>query len=62
MKLAHASPDDAATLRARVTSKGGTTERAIEAMETDGVRRAILGAVHSAAQRSRELGEELSRD
>jgi pyrroline-5-carboxylate reductase len=59
VKLVHASTEDAATLRARVTSKGGTTERAIEVMETDGVRRAILRAVRSAAQRSRELGEQL---
>ncbi|HET6492231.1 MAG TPA: pyrroline-5-carboxylate reductase dimerization domain-containing protein, partial [Burkholderiales bacterium] len=62
VKLVRASTEDAATLRARVTSKGGTTERAIEVMEADGVRRAILHAVRSAAQRSRELGEELGRD
>jgi len=62
VKLVRASTEDAATLRARVTSKGGTTERAIEVMEAEGVRRAILHAVRSAAQRSRELGEELGCD
>jgi pyrroline-5-carboxylate reductase len=62
VRLAQASAEDAATLRARVTSRGGTTERAIGMLEADDVRRAIVRAVHSAAQRSRELGEELGRD
>jgi pyrroline-5-carboxylate reductase len=62
VKLAQASTDDTPTLRARVTSKGGTTECAINVMETEGVSRAIGRAVHAAARRSRELGDELGRD
>lgn len=61
-KLASQSPDSAATLRARVTSKGGTTERALAELDRSGVREAIVRAVHAAAARSRELGETLGRD
>ncbi|MCX7672700.1 MAG: pyrroline-5-carboxylate reductase [Thiobacillaceae bacterium] len=49
-------------LRARVTSKGGTTERAIEVLEQRQVRAALLDAVRAAAERSRELGELLGKD
>ena len=61
-KLAAQSSEDAATLRARVTSKGGTTERALAAMETDKIKAAIVRAVKAAAERSREMGDELNRD
>lgn len=60
-KLAAQSSEDAALLRQRVTSKGGTTERALAAMETDRVKAAIVRAVKAAAERSRELGDELGR-
>jgi len=43
-------------LRARVTSPGGTTQRAIETLEAAGVRDALIRAVRAAARRSRELG------
>jgi len=43
-------------LRSRVTSPGGTTQRAIETMNAAGVKDAIVKAVRAAAQRSRELG------
>ncbi len=62
VKLAAAGTEDAATLRARVTSKGGTTERAIGIMEAAAVRESIVRAVHGAAERSRELGDEFGRD
>lgn len=58
-KLAAQSAEDTATLRARVTSKGGTTERAIASMENDNIKAAIVRAVKAAAERSRELGDEL---
>lgn len=61
-KLSSQSPDSAATLRKRVTSKGGTTERALAELERSGVREAIVRAVHAAAERSRELGETLGQD
>jgi pyrroline-5-carboxylate reductase len=56
VKLAAESPEDAGTLRARVTSKGGTTERAIAELDRLRVREAIVSAVRAAAERSRELG------
>lgn len=58
-KLAIQSSEDAAVLRARVTSPGGTTERAIASLERDGVADAIIRAVNEAYQRSRELGDQL---
>ena len=61
-RLALASPEPLATLRERVTSKGGTTERALKSMGGDRVGDAIVRAVHAAAERSRELGDELGRD
>jgi len=62
VKLASESGESPATLRARVTSKGGTTERAVLALEADGVKDAIVRAVRAAAERSRELGDELGKD
>jgi len=58
-QLAAASGEEFATLRTQVTSKGGTTERALASMEQDGVKAAIARAVHAAAARSRELGDQL---
>jgi pyrroline-5-carboxylate reductase len=60
-ELASQSEEDAATLRARVTSKGGTTERALGAMEETAVKNAIIQAIHAAAGRSRELGDALGK-
>lgn len=58
-RLAHESPEDPATLRARVTSKKGTTERALLSMEEHQVKQRIIDAVEAAAARSKELGDEL---
>ena len=44
-------------LRARVTTPGGTTQRAFETLEAAGVRDALVAAVRAAAARSRELGK-----
>jgi pyrroline-5-carboxylate reductase len=60
-KLAIQSKEDAAALRARVTSPGGTTERAIASLENDDVKSAIVRAINKAYQRSRELGDELGK-
>lgn len=57
--LASQSGEEAATLRHRVTSPGGTTEAALLVMERAGVREAIAAAALAACARSRELGEEL---
>lgn len=61
-KLADQSEEDAATLRARVTSKGGTTERALISMEQAAVKAAIAKAIHAAAERSHELGDALGKE
>lgn len=58
-RLAHDSPEDPATLRARVTSKNGTTERALLSMEANQVKQHIIAAAKAAAARSREMGDEL---
>ena len=60
--LARQSPSDPAALRAQVTSKGGTTERAIASMEGAAVKRAIIAAAKAAAERARELGDAIARD
>jgi len=61
IKLAMASDLDPGILRAQVTSKGGTTERAITLMESEGVKATFVAAVKAAAERARELGDELGR-
>lgn len=58
-RLAENSSDDASVLRARVTSKNGTTEKALLHMENNQVKQHIIKAVHAAANRSREMGAEL---
>ena len=60
-KLALGSADAPATLRAKVTSKGGTTERALLALEQTQVKQQIVDAVKQAAQRARELGDEFGQ-
>jgi pyrroline-5-carboxylate reductase len=62
IKLAEASEAAPATLRAQVTSKGGTTERAIASMNADRVSEAFVRAVKAAAERARELGDEFGKD
>ena len=44
-------------LKAAVTSPGGTTIAGVAALEKDGVRAAMIDAVRTAAQRSREMSE-----
>ena len=47
--------EDADVLRKKVTSKGGTTEAAINTMEESGVKDSIVAALLAAQARSREL-------
>jgi pyrroline-5-carboxylate reductase len=61
-RLAAESTDEFATLRARVTSKGGTTERALSVLEEAQVRSAVERAVSAAAERSREMADELGAE
>ena len=62
VKLALESDEHVSILRERVTSKGGTTERALRELNDQGVRDAIVRAVKAAAERSRELGDALGKD
>ncbi len=54
-RLLRASPEGPEVLRARVTSKGGTTAAAIAAFDAAGVGEALSAGVRAAALRSREL-------
>ena len=62
IKLAQASTAEPATLRAQVTSKGGTTERAIGEPDRADVKRHFIDAVKAAAARARELGDAAGRE
>ena len=57
-ELARRSDEPLATLRQRVTSKGGTTYAAITSMQQDQVAEAFQRAMQAAEQRARELGQE----
>ncbi len=61
-KLAATSEEDVSVLRARVTSKNGTTERALLSMAANRVAEHIAQAAHAAAERAKEMGDELGRD
>jgi pyrroline-5-carboxylate reductase len=61
-KLAKERGEDPAVLRAQVTSRGGTTERALGEMEKAAVKARFVEAVKAACVRSRELGEQFGRD
>lgn len=60
--MAQQSTDDIASLRAKVTSPGGTTERGLKVLDdhdVDGLFKAVLDA---ARQRSMELADQLAAD
>jgi pyrroline-5-carboxylate reductase len=61
-KLAIERAEGPAALRAQVTSKGGTTERAIEVLEAGQVKEKFVEAVKAACARSHELGSSFGRD
>ncbi len=56
--LAQASSDPPEVLRARVTSKGGTTYAALTSMDQDGVKQHFMRALEAARRRAVELGDE----
>lgn len=60
-KLAAGSDESPQVLRQRVTSKRGTTERAIETFEGFDLKSHIVEGIKAACVRSRQLGEEMSR-
>jgi pyrroline-5-carboxylate reductase len=45
-----------------VTSKGGTTEAALNAMKANAVGEGIVKGMQAAEARSQELGDQLGRD
>jgi pyrroline-5-carboxylate reductase len=55
--LAAQSDEPASTLRERVTSKGGTTEAALQMMAEMGVKDGIVSGCKAAEARGRELGK-----
>ncbi len=58
-KMALEGGADPAELRRRVTSRGGTTERALEVLRAGGIEELLARAVKAATERSRELAEML---
>ena len=60
-KMVDAGTADVAELRAQVTSRGGTTEAALKSLENAGLRPIFREALAAAAQRSRELGDDLAQ-
>jgi pyrroline-5-carboxylate reductase len=60
-RLAAQSPEDVALLRERVTSKGGTTERALASMDADRVKDLIVRALHAANQPRTSWAENWAR-
>jgi pyrroline-5-carboxylate reductase len=58
-KLAASSDEEPGVLRARVTSKNGTTERALLSMAANHVDEHIMAAAKAAADRAKEMGDEL---
>jgi pyrroline-5-carboxylate reductase len=61
IKLAQSSDLPPATLRVQVTSKGGTTERAIATMDAENLQDVFVRAVKAAAERARELGDAFAK-
>ncbi|TAG66000.1 MAG: pyrroline-5-carboxylate reductase, partial [Burkholderiales bacterium] len=55
--LAESSDESPATLRERVTSKGGTTAAALAVISERGVQQALIDAVAAARDRGQELGK-----
>ena len=60
--LAASSPETPAVLRERVTSKGGTTAAALNSLAEDRFPAIIARALRAAADRGREMGEQLGQD
>jgi len=61
-KMALESAEDAAVLRQRVTSPGGTTERALDYFRQHGFEDIVQGALQAAAERSRELAAQFGAE
>ena len=60
--MALESDESTSTVRERVTSPGGTTERALNELDDGGLRSLFENALVAAALRSRELANQLGDD
>jgi pyrroline-5-carboxylate reductase len=58
-RMALESDVDLVELRRRVTSPGGTTERAVQSFEMDGLRQLVARAMHAATDRAVEMAREM---
>ncbi len=61
-KMALEGAEEPASLRARVTSPGGTTERAIEVLQRGDIAGLLANALRAASGRARELAQMLGGD
>jgi pyrroline-5-carboxylate reductase len=61
-RLASLSEEPLSVLRERVTSKGGTTQAALLHLEHSQCAKSIIRAVHAAAHRATEMGDEFGRE
>jgi pyrroline-5-carboxylate reductase len=61
-KMALENAEEPAALRARVTSPGGTTERAVNILTHGGFASLFVQAIHGATARARELAETFGRN
>ena len=61
-QLAAQSPESFATLRERVTSRGGTTAAALAVMDERAIANSIARAMKAASERGHEMGEVLGKD
>lgn len=61
-KLAMESEEDLPELRRRVTSPGGTTEKAVQVMENANIKRIINDAFEAASRRADELGRQFGEN
>jgi pyrroline-5-carboxylate reductase len=57
VKLLEETGESATSLRDKVTSRGGTTEAALNVMNRHKVKEHLVDAIQAAAQRSKELSE-----
>lgn len=61
-RMAMESEDTPATQRRRVTSPGGTTERALDILAQGGMERLLMDAIEGARDRAVELGESIGKE
>lgn len=61
-RMATSGTDDPATLRSKVTSKGGTTEAAINSFQQSGIENMVAQALSAARDRATELADLLGKD